>query len=94
MICLCWFKNQQESIVYRIHKSTLLVVDAPVVVDVFVVVVVVVVVVRREIGHPRHPKQTRNESEIISTETFSVINRPPPKKTKTTDFFLTLETSH
>ena len=63
------FWKQQEALVYRVHKSTLLVV-----VVVVVGVVVVVVALRREIRHPRHPKQRRNESEIISSETFSVIN--------------------
>ena len=64
------FWKQQEALVYRVHKSTLL----AVVVVVVVVVGVVVAVVGREIRHPRHPKQRRNESEIISSETFSVIN--------------------
>ena len=63
------FWKQQEPLVYRVHKSTLLAV-----VVVVVVVGVVVAVVGREIRHPRHPKQRRNESEIISSETFSVIN--------------------
>ena len=66
------FWKQQEALVYRVHESTLLVVVVVVVVG--VVVVVVVVALRREIRHPRHPKQRRNESEIISSETFSVIN--------------------
>ena len=64
------FWKQQEPLVYRVHKSTLL----AVVVVVVGVAVVVVVALRREIRHPRHPKQRRNESEIISSETFSVIN--------------------